>query len=61
MAEELTSEAIDPRDRLVALWDALDARGAVVNRVALAALTDSDITGIAEHEARRLRALNEAS
>jgi WhiB family redox-sensing transcriptional regulator len=48
-----------PRRQLLALWDALAARGAVVHRLDIDALPDDIIDALCEHEARRVRALHE--
>jgi WhiB family redox-sensing transcriptional regulator len=49
----------DSRRQLVALWDVLDARGAVVHRVDADALPDDVIDALCEHEAARIRAIRE--
>lgn len=46
-------------DRLVALWDALEARGAVVDRIALHTITSRSANGLAAAEEHRLRIMAE--
>lgn len=53
------SQPNDPRRRLVALWQALASRRAVVLWVDPRALPDDVVEALCEHEARRIRALVE--
>jgi hypothetical protein len=50
---------VSPRDRLVRAWDALEAQGAVVHRLAVATFTDGQVDALAAFEEARLRAITE--
>jgi hypothetical protein len=52
---------VDPRRRLTALWDVLDARGAAVRRVDVEQIPGDVAAALCNEESRRVRALLEGA